>query len=265
MLSRFQCCAGRFHPPRLETVPVMDSPAALAEWVCNPFSVERQGAGCPGGGQGGELQPPTRGQGKAIAGHILCPSSRAQGRPAGAAPCMASHEGAWVYPAHTHVAAPLTGRAAHGCCPRHCTLSVDGPSPCLVLGGRRCTGAWCRISAGPELECCHTGPQRGDTGCVLPKSFHGSLSQAQGPDQDQTPGEMPEGAHCKPDSLGASTRGRMRTRGRCCSCRAPYRRKEGPKPLQRGPSHSHRGVSQERLILRAFEAMTLQPCPRQAA
>lgn len=131
----------------------MDSPAALAEWVCNPFSVERQRAGRPGGGQRGELQPPTRGQGKAIAGHIQCPSSRAQGRAAGAALCMASREGAWVYPAHTHVAAPVTGRAAHGCCPRHCTLSVDGPSPCLVLGGQRCTvqdQCWSRAGVLPH-------------------------------------------------------------------------------------------------------------------
>lgn len=75
---------------------------------------------------------------------------------------------------------------------------------------------------------------------------------------------MPKGARCKSGSLAASSRDRTRMRGRSCSCRAPYRREEGPKPLQRGLSHSHRGASQEGLIPRALEATALQFCPRRA-
>lgn len=156
---------------------------------------------------------------------------------------------------------PLTCRAAHGCCPRHCTLSADRPSPCLALAGERCAGPQCRISASPEPESCHTGPRRGDACCVLPKSLPGSLSQAQGCDRDWTTREMPEGARCKSDSLADSSRDRTRTRGRCWSCQAPYRRDEGPKPLQCGLSHSPEGASQEGLTPRVFEATTLQLCP----
>ena len=71
-------------------------------------------------------------------------------------------------------------------------------------------------------------------------------------------------AGCKPESLTGSSGATTRTRGRYCSCQAPYRCEEGPKPLQRGLRHCHRGTSQEGLIPGALEATTLQICPQQA-
>lgn len=124
-------------------------------------------------------------------------------------PMHGTREGAWVHPAHTHVVAALTCRAACGCCPQCCTLSAERPSPCLCWQGRGVQ----EPGAGSVPVQSQSAATRIHREVMLVMFCPEALSQAQGCDLDRTPGDTAEGACCKPNSLGASSRGGRRDKG----------------------------------------------------
>lgn len=74
MLSCLECCTARPHPPGWRGA-IMDSPAALAEWLCNPFRDRSKEPAVLRDSH----SPPAWAEEKQKLGCVLCPSWEGRG------------------------------------------------------------------------------------------------------------------------------------------------------------------------------------------